>query len=358
MQNSRTHQPGSEPTSAEEWVWKLRETCGHYYGIPQPSQKSVYGRVLLESRYGLEIADLSGNIKRIERTRKGIRADDMEHVFMLIQQTGKTCIEHAGQCEVLRPGDAVLLDSTREALISYPSDSCEWHQSGHSRFLSVHMPRHEFLAGCDAPPDLGLCLEATHPMSQALRSQFSLFTSGPVDMPVTDELPACQNETQNKKPGSAIVRRANKQLLYDMIRLAFTQRSSTLDIARFDDASCRYDLIDAVIEQHLISDQLTLDKLAHELGTSTRLLQRELQTHDTSFSRMVRKKRLSLAASLLSQFESTEGAEQISKIAMDVGYRDLSNFNRSFKRQFNMTPREYRMHRKHRIEHSSASLSE
>ena len=48
-------------------------------------------------------------------------------------------------------------------------------------------------------------------------------------------------------------------------------------------------------------------------------------------------RRLVMAAMLIVQSD-----ERISQIAYSVGFRDVSNFNHSFKRRFAMSPREYR----------------
>ena len=48
-------------------------------------------------------------------------------------------------------------------------------------------------------------------------------------------------------------------------------------------------------------------------------------------------RRLQMASTMIEQSD-----EQISQIAYRVGFRDVSNFNHSFKRKFGMSPRAYR----------------
>ena len=80
--------------------------------------------------------------------------------------------------------------------------------------------------------------------------------------------------------------------------------------------------------------------LAHEIGMSTRQVQRLFEAERTTFAREVRDRRLNLAASNLRRRRPV-GKARISEIAYNSGFRDLSNFNRGFKSRFGMTPREY-----------------
>src|SRR3954468_14649817 len=56
-----------------------------------------------------------------------------------------------------------------------------------------------------------------------------------------------------------------------------------------------------------------------------------------SIQSYVVERRLTMAAMLIVQSD-----ERISQIAYSVGFRDVSNFNHSFKRRFAMPPRQYR----------------
>lgn len=305
--------------ASEEWADKLRQTCGHYYAIPHKRQREVAGDIHLNTSNGLEIADLSSDIHHIERTRRGISQDDMEYFFLIIQKSGETRIDHAGHSTLLRAGDSLLMDSTKEAVLT--------NHTKDMHILSIHLPRNEFFADCAGSPDVGQCLDSSHPMSQALRSQFSRFLVPPVSH---------QEWLDSDEPTPA-----NRTLLFDMIRLAFTQRSSVIDAARLSSARNRFEMAVDLIEHHLVSDSLCLEWLARRLDMSTRQLQREFRQHDTSFSNTVKKKRLSLAASKLRRRSYGVSASSVSSIALDAGFRDLSNFNHSFKSQFGMSPREY-----------------
>ncbi len=124
--------------SFEELNERLLQVCGHYEGVRGDLERDPTGRFIVRNWYGLDVADISCDAKKIERTKVGISRDDMEHIFLLKQLTGETRVIHNDNDDVLQPGDFVLVDSTKPADLIYDGNR--------SHFLSVHMPRAEFLS--------------------------------------------------------------------------------------------------------------------------------------------------------------------------------------------------------------------
>lgn len=85
---------------------------------------------------------------------------------------------------------------------------------------------------------------------------------------------------------------------------------------------------------------LTLDDVARAVGLSPRTVQIHFCEDGTSFSDALREIRLACAANLLETGE--EGADRISDVAFATGFRDVSTFNRAFRRRFGTTPRDHR----------------
>jgi len=85
-------------------------------------------------------------------------------------------------------------------------------------------------------------------------------------------------------------------------------------------------------------DPPSVAQLAESVGLSTsrlaHLFRREMGMSIQSY---IVERRLQMAAMLIVQSH-----ERISQIAYSVGFGDVSNFNHSFKRRFNMSPRQYR----------------
>ncbi|MBV8665723.1 MAG: helix-turn-helix transcriptional regulator [Burkholderiaceae bacterium] len=80
----------------------------------------------------------------------------------------------------------------------------------------------------------------------------------------------------------------------------------------------------------------TLDQLAAAVNTTPRTLTRRLAREGTSFRNLALQVRNRRARELLA-----EGRLSISQIAYALGYTDLANFSRSFKRVCGVAPSAY-----------------
>ncbi|MBW4709193.1 helix-turn-helix domain-containing protein [Roseobacter sp. YSTF-M11] len=301
--------PKDAKTPFEKWYDDLHSVCGHYDGVPHRRQQDVNGRVDLH-RFGLlDVADVSGDVAMISRDRAGIRRDESEYIFFVLDVAGIMNVDHRDRQSALRPGDSILLDSTREASLHLAQSS--------SRLLSVHLPRQSFLCRRRGGLELGKRLPRDHPLASALIRRIRPLAAGTSD------------ETRLISPS----------LLYDTIHAAFSGAGRAIsDIDLTHDAD-RFELITDLVDCHLADECLTLDWLAAQVGLSARQLQRVLRDHDTSFTTMVREKRYRYVTEHLQQHADPHG--RIAEIAFCAGFRDLSNFNRGFKAFFGMSPRSY-----------------
>lgn len=96
-------------------------------------------------------------------------------------------------------------------------------------------------------------------------------------------------------------------------------------------------LILKYVENHYM-DKITIEEIANEVGLSqSHFMKYFKNTMGTSFIDYLNEYRLTMASRLLLSSDSS-----ILAIASEVGYENLSYFNRTFKKRFQMTPREYR----------------
>ena len=96
-------------------------------------------------------------------------------------------------------------------------------------------------------------------------------------------------------------------------------------------------LILKYIENHY-TDKITIADAAREVGLSqSHFMKYFKNTMGTSFIDYLNEYRLTMASRLLVSSESS-----ILDIASEVGFENLSYFNRIFKKRYEMTPREYR----------------
>jgi len=83
---------------------------------------------------------------------------------------------------------------------------------------------------------------------------------------------------------------------------------------------------------------LSLARVAHEIATSRRQLQRALaEVGDTSFSRELQRIRMERAARLLSA-----GSLPVQTVAGAVGYRQAAQFAKVFRRHHGVSPSSFR----------------
>jgi AraC-like DNA-binding protein len=90
------------------------------------------------------------------------------------------------------------------------------------------------------------------------------------------------------------------------------------------------------VTRHLGSRTLTIDGLASRHRVTPRYIQRLFENEGTSFTEFVLGQRLARAHRLLSDPRQVE--RTISSIAFEVGFGDLSYFNRVFRRRFGDMP--------------------
>jgi AraC-like DNA-binding protein len=90
------------------------------------------------------------------------------------------------------------------------------------------------------------------------------------------------------------------------------------------------------IAAHFQDAGLSLETVARSQGISPRYLQRLMESSGMSFTARVNELRLQRAFSLLTK--AHESKARISDIALEVGFSDVSHFNRLFRAQFGDTP--------------------
>jgi DNA-binding response OmpR family regulator len=96
--------------------------------------------------------------------------------------------------------------------------------------------------------------------------------------------------------------------------------------------------VTAAIEANFGEEDFSIEALAAEVHMSASQLNRKLKALiDQPAGELLRAMRMQRAADLLAQ-----NAGSIAEIALQVGFSDQAHFTRSFKRQFGVSPKEYR----------------
>lgn len=285
----------------EDWNSTLRASCGHYYAAPDRAVRGWKGAFALHRRGSIDVAEIRCPPARIERTRKGILRDDQEHFFLLHQLEGETGILHAGREALLKPGEFLLLDSTRAAELSIAG--------GPAAFLSAHLPRALVLERCREMPAAGCKITAAHPLHASLSRLLDGTGAGD-----------------------------SAGYIFDLVPLAFTAGASP-GAGSLGSRTHRFRLVREALELLSADPELTVDSLAARTGLSRRQLQREFQENGTTFTECLTRTRLAAVAAKLRHAARQGARAPIAQIAYGAGFGDISHFNRTFRQQFGCSPR-------------------
>jgi AraC-like DNA-binding protein len=107
--------------------------------------------------------------------------------------------------------------------------------------------------------------------------------------------------------------------------------------------AARLQAIVRIIDRHLTDSKLNAERVGAKLGLSQRYVHHLLAEAGTTFSQVVRQKRLERARQMLQ--ERSTVPRRIAYIAYAVGFSDLSNFNHAFRAHFGCTPSDLRRRR-------------
>lgn len=292
--------------SFEELRSCILSHCGHYYSFPLKGRHGDASDFRLRRKFGIDIAEIDCRIDRIDRSRDGIRRDDREFFFLVVQHGGRTFVTHQGQEAVLHPGDCLIVDSTRPAELRYEGEAAS--------FTSVHLPRSLCVEGRTGGPVTGRRIGGTHPLQASL---LNLLSRDAEAAGLPDDY------------------------IFDFVALMFRPESASRGNPGFRDRFGRYAYVCSTIERHVAEPELTIDRLAAQVNMSRRQLQRDFSDNGTSFTRFLSERRVKLTADHLRRAARRDERPAISEIAYRVGFSDLSHFNRVFRGHYGMSPRDY-----------------
>jgi AraC-like DNA-binding protein len=107
--------------------------------------------------------------------------------------------------------------------------------------------------------------------------------------------------------------------------------------------AARLQAVKAAIEGRVGPVEFSAEDVAAEVGVSARYVRKLLEAEGTSFSRFVAERRLARAHAMLTN--PKHDRLSVAAIAFEVGFGDLSYFNRTFRRAFDCTPSDLRSER-------------
>ena len=240
-----------------------------------------------------------------------------ENYFLLhIQTSSKVIIQQHGCETTLCPGDALLLDSLYPFHLDFPKKfDC----------YSVKIPRKELRPLLNNPIKATVSpILARSPLGQSVSHYIRFLETISSDKPSNEQISLILNNLLGLiavgTSASADGREAGHQ---------GWQASKALRIKHF-------------ILANLDDPELTPIKIANQMNISTSYLHKIFAREQQTVGNFIREQRLRQTAMALR--DERNDHYTISELALRYGFNDLSNFWRSFRQRFDMTPREFRVH--------------
>jgi len=242
------------------------------------------------------------------RQRRQIGDTEGEFVVVLMTRAGRETVSQGDSEAELRPGDAVVWDSTKTARFSV------WEPLSKRSLLIPRAALEEVNGRAWSPA--GVMLDGAAPATRLLVSYLDALSA---------TLPALGSSAV------AAARNATLELLVGALRVDGDVPTTSTAQPALRAAMDRY------IERHLLDGAVTLHDIAVAHGVSVRTVNRIFNATGQTVGEVIRVRRLARAREDL-----TESDLPVSTIAHRWGFSDPSHFTRSFKARYGASPREYR----------------
>jgi AraC-like DNA-binding protein len=262
---------------------------------------------------GLQLMEGSSSPVRI--TRGGQYLDDgNDDIMFAINRSGSAIIESCGRSQTLKDHEAVVLSCGEAAAFERTSTGQSFTLRVPRATLDKTILRVDDAVMRTIPADRGSMLLLENYASWLMNAAGSL-----------------DQQLMN----------LSVQHVQDLLALTIGPVVDFADAARSRSLKAsRLKLAKSFVVAHSHRRDISISTVAASLNVTPRYVQRLFEAEGTTFSEFLITQRLARAHRLLCEPGSSHAA--ISTIAYDVGFGDLSYFNRRFRRQFGLTPREVR----------------
>ncbi|MHC6225607.1 transcriptional regulator FeaR [Pseudomonas sp. X10] len=306
--------PQAIPNGLERWTTAMQQVCGRFETELAFNRSLFIGEISTFSRAGLALANLRTNAGNIKRLGDNADRDDDQHCFLVSQRMGYSQVTQGGVSIQLSPGDMLLMDSVGPCEIT-PFGLIEHTSLSLSRaHVRQHVPGQGAVFGK---------ISASNACGRMLHV-------------LMDQL--CR---EGDEGGSASTQGEALQAAFIALLSPGFERAEDLpgNLASLSGANLR-SYVQKVIDESLGQPGLTPASLASRLHISVRHLYRLFEEDGDSVCRYIQRARLKRSADdLANPFLKSES---ITAIAYKWGFTDSAHFSRSFKKQFDQSPKDYR----------------
>ncbi|MDE1165646.1 MAG: transcriptional regulator FeaR [Pseudomonas sp.] len=298
--------------SLEHWTDTMRAICGHFDTQLAFNRSLFIGEISTWSRAGLLLANMRTNAGNIVRQGHNADHDNDQHCYLVSQRTGFSQITQNGVCLQLAPGDMLLMDSV---------GACEITPFGLIEHASLSLSRAQVMRELDTDSPFGK-ISSTSACGRVLHLMM-------------DQL-CKETELDDDAEGRAL-----QNAFVSLLPAAFERNDTqACDPALLNGANLR-SYAQKVIDESLTQPGLNPAGLASRLNISVRHLYRLFEEQGDSVCRYIQRSRLQRSADDLAN--PIFKGESITAIAYKWGFTDSAHFSRSFKKQFERSPKDFRV---------------
>ena len=251
----------------------------------------------------------------ILRTRHEISRMPRDCFFVNMQIDGDVQVQHIGKETHIRPNQFYVVDAAEPYELAYR------REGGNVRTFSFRIPK-ALLAPLLSKTDQAMGVRVSHDTAMGALAVDFLKTL------------AVQSNTI-----PAVARPTMARMAADLIALSLSPNQDHSAAFALSKRKALLNSVLAYIDQNCAKAELNINLVCRRFGISPRSLHRLFEAEGFTFSREMTMRRLSKCAEAMCAHPEAS----IANIAFAGGFGDLSSFNRQFRKQFDLSPREYRV---------------
>ena len=295
----------------EVWDDTIINVCGHFY--TKPDKQQIHGSVSVLSQGNVDLAYINQDATTINKNYKDIAKDDCSHYFLIIQLAGQASLQQNKSTANLNNfGDMALIDSTKPSEFNYRG-------TGASQ-LSIHLPRSLMTNSKFSQFRCAEVIDGNSHIAHLVRDYIAIMLKNPA----------------NSQYDMANLNLSNS--LLELIKGHFVHEDT--NFALVDECEKINKIID-FIYSNASSTEFSIDYLSKELAISKRTLFRIFKEHDISCNLMIANAKLENFTNHLQHHIVYNLPINISTLAYQSGFNDVSTLNRVFRKKFDSTPTDY-----------------
>ena len=281
-----------------------------------PSEEFV-GTIIDHSTEDLGIFEISSQSPHRVSHPGGTPYDSRNSAIVItLQVEGKVKIHQDGRQDIIEPGDITLFDASRQFDLHFDSPSTQ---------LSLSIPWQSVQKQLISPKKVtGIGINGSVGIGCVASEFVNTFTQQAANMAASER--------------EGLIRS-----LVDIINAAIISRLASATLSKSDYSDFQLNTARVYVEENLRDPDLCPAMIAAAIGVSQRYLNKIFESEGQSLSRMIWERRLENCR--LDLENPGMDGRSITDVALSWGFKNSSHFSRSFRKHFQLSPREARLQR-------------